>query len=304
MQLGSRPRMQIQLRQLRHVAPELSLQVQFRLRLRRRLHLRPQIVQVDRHPVPVVRRQILHLRLQIARRQVKRNRPVVHDSQSVHQLHFLRLQIQQRVLERGRTRARMLRNRLVRLPVLIDDQVHMRLFHPQQVQPDMRGNSGPTRMRKEAENLHPDEDPIGRDIRHLPRPFEPMDHQPIRLDRQMPKVERDLPQVDLPPGRILEHTHDFLANAPLEVSSRRVPRGSRQHDQDQRQQSADRPRRNLADVDPAHMEPSPLLLRQPRLLGTHGATSPGFMICTVPCARRLFNQSCSSLLTLCCSRTS
>ena len=131
----------------------------------------------------------MHLRIQIPRRQIERNRAIVQQRNTIRHHHLLRLQIQQRIGHRRLARVRMLRLRLIRLPILIDDQMKLRMVNPQIVQPDMRLPLPLPPNTKEVQKLQPKLNLVRRQIRSLARPLQPMNHQPIGFDRQMPQVE-------------------------------------------------------------------------------------------------------------------
>ena len=216
----------------------------------------------------------------------------------------------------------MLRHRLVRLAVLVDDQVDLRLLHPQQAQPDMRGQR---RCRpcaaEEADDLHPHLDLVRRKIRRFARPFEPVDHQPVHLDRQVPQVEAQ--SAPARPGRRSRLPARRRLPCPRAAGSRpsssttrsrgtpRLPaaagrRWSRRHHARSClpcQASWRWRNRRLGSgrvglLVRAHFGPSVEGCAEP-----DGAL-PGSSIRTLPCARSAFSQSSSSPVTCCCSRIS
>jgi len=64
--------------QQRHVPTQLRLQVQRRLRLFLLGHLRPQVLQIDRHPIAIVRRNVMPLGTQLPRRDELTDREILH----------------------------------------------------------------------------------------------------------------------------------------------------------------------------------------------------------------------------------
>src|ERR1700679_437806 len=133
-----------------------------------------------------------------------------------------------------------------------------------------------------------------------------MNHQPIRLDREMPQAEGDVLQLHATARRVLERAHHLTAYAPLKIRSPRVPRRSNGHQSQQRNQ-----RQNTPPKDTQHSA-APLWSRWRRCIWrrvchdvfAHGASSPGCSTTTLPCARKLCSQSSNSFDTRCCSSTS
>ena len=123
--------------ELRHVAPHLGFQVKTGLHLRFLLYLRPKIAKVDRCAVPIGCRKIFHLRVQIGGGQVERDGTIVQKRDAMHQFNLLRAQVQQRVQDRLVALRGVLGDGLVGLAALVDDEVNVRLLHPQQVEPDV-----------------------------------------------------------------------------------------------------------------------------------------------------------------------
>src|SRR5258708_3785876 len=117
----------------------------------------------------------------------------------------------------------MLRLRLIRLPVLINNQMELRMLHAQIVQPHMRRDSAAADMREEVEYLHPQQNLIHRKIRSLPRPLKPMNHQPVSLNRKMPEIEADLPQLHSSASCVLQNLNHLFANSSVEVVRPRIP---------------------------------------------------------------------------------
>src|SRR6185437_1395943 len=196
----------------------------------------------------------------------------------------------------------MLGNGLIRVAVLVDDQVKVRLFHTKIVQRNMRLRTFADRVRQERVDAQTQEDLRGGEVRHLTWTFGAMNHQIVRLNGEMPQIERDMAQLDFAAGRILDHADDFFAHPALKVRCRRVPRESKhQHDQQDQNGCAD-PAKGSPHARAPHR-----LLRSARCglrSFAHGASSPGCSTTTLPCARKLFSQSCSRLLTCCCRSTS
>src|SRR5579859_1896265 len=105
----------------------------------------------------------------------------------------------------------MLRHRLVRLAVLIDDEMNLGMLHAQQAQPNVRSQPHTGRMRQEARDLQPYIDLVDGYIGSLIRGFGPMNHEPIDLDCKMPEAEAHLSQLHLPAGRIFKYFDDLAA---------------------------------------------------------------------------------------------
>ena len=314
-----RPRIELQPLQQHCIASQLYSKVQSRLCLRLGLRPRPQIVHPQRNSIAVRRPQIAHLRVQVPRRHIERNRAIVHQRHAIHQLNLPRAQVQQRVRHWFLAHLGMFRRWRVRLAILVHHQVQLRPLHPQQLQPHMRPQPRTRRMREEARNPHPHLDLLGRNIRGLARPLRPMDHQPIHIDLQPPQAELDAAHLHPSAGRVLQHRHNLPPNKPLKVRRRRVP-GNPAHQQNRQRQSASEAPRAC----PRHMPrnaPPPLHRQQflaARLLsvrvwllaiglllvGAHGRSSPGFTIFTLPSARSDVSQSSSSLSTCCCNNIS
>ena len=182
-------RLKVEARQLRHVAAQLHLHVQPRLHLGLRHHARAQIGKIDRDAVAIARGDVVHLCVEILRCGIKRNRAIVYDCEPIRQLNLAGLQIEQCVLHRFGARARVLGNGLIRVAVLVDDQVKVRLFHTQIVQRNMRLRTFADRVRQEGVDAQTQEDLRGREVRHLTWTFGAVDHQIVRLNGEMPQIE-------------------------------------------------------------------------------------------------------------------
>src|SRR5271154_6803433 len=99
----------------------------------------------------------------------------------------------------------MLRLRLIRLSILIHDQMELRMVNAQIAQPHMRRDARPDYMRVEVEQLYPKFNLVHRQIRRLAGPLKPMNYQPVSFDRQMPPVETYLLQLTPPARRIFQN---------------------------------------------------------------------------------------------------
>ena len=286
------------------------------LRLRLLRDLRHQVAQVDRGPIAVRLHQVVHLRVQVVRRQVERDGAIVHLRQPMHQLHILRLQVEQRIHHRLVRLRGLARYGLVGLALLVDDQVHLRLFHPQQIQPDVRGHSAPRDMGQETENLDAHKDLVRGQVRRLARTFEAVHHQPVHFHRQVPEVEVHPADLDPAADRIFERRDQLLAHPPLKVRRTRVVGCAEKQDHQQQRKPAKEPRereRQLAAKGAPAPRPAALVQARRRLrcrcasagicLFAHCATSSGFMMRTDPCAFNERSQSSSSAVTRFCSST-
>src|SRR5207302_7634694 len=142
-----------------------------------------------------------------------------------------------------------------------------------------------------------------------------MDHQPIGFNRKVPQVELDPPQLHAAARSVLQNLHNLPAHPPIEIIRSRIPRERpHQHHQQHHKSNhsprhpAPHPRRQR----PLHRGDLPrdpglellLFLQQFPVQSAHGVTSPCVMICTLPCARSGFSQSCNSAPTSCCNSTS
>ena len=181
--------LKVKARQLRHVAAQLQLHVQPRLHFGLGGHARTKIGKIDGDAVAIARPDVVHICVEVLRRRIERNRAIVHDSKPIRQFHLARLQIEQGILHGLGARAWLPGNRLIRVAVLVDDQMKVRLFHAKIVQRNVRLRALADRVREEGVDAQAQKD-LGRgEIRHLTGALAAMDHQIVGLNRKMPKVE-------------------------------------------------------------------------------------------------------------------
>ncbi len=296
------------------VAAEFQIQVQLGVLKGLFGDLCLQIGEVDVDTVPVGFGQVLHAGVQVLGRDVERNGAVVDEDQAVGKLDLFGLQVQKRVLDGLGAGRSLLRNGLVGLAVLVDDQVRMWLLHPQEVQAYMRLRALADRVAQEAVDFQADEDLRRGEVRRFPRRLGAVDDEVIYLDGKVPQVEANMADIDLAAGRVLEDRLDLAAHAVLEVLGARVPVQAEEHDQYQNGKRDKDPAKETrhAVVGPPQTGRRCGLPRVRRRRNgalwrsevAHGASSPGCRIVMLPCARRLCSQSRSRLDTCCCCNTS
>src|SRR5580700_846823 len=130
-----------------------------------------------------------------------------------------------------------------------------------------------------------------------------MDNQAVDLGRELPDIDADVADIDRAAGRVLQDVGQFAGHAALKVGGRRI---DRERNEEQDETYADDGGCTCDDAE--NVMPGAgggwrldiLALFGIFELFAHGATSPGFMMRTVPWAFRDVSQSFSRLPTRCC----
>ena len=302
-------RVEVQILQLRHVPAKLQVQVEPRLHDRLLDHVRFQVGEIDPDAITIGGRQVLHLRVQILRRCVERNSTVIDQDQTLMEQHLPGLEIQQRILYRFRTGGRVFRLRLIGLAVLVDDQVRMGLIHFEIVQAYARLRTFADRVRDHRVDLQAHKNALCGKVGRLARTFQAVNDQVVHFDREVPKVQRDMAEIHLAAGGVLEHTLHLRADPALKVGGVDVPRKADCKNRNQHDKRKCGPAEKAENVVPSLRRrcrslPATALFGRGRTRGVvHGASSFGCSTVMLPWARRLCSQSRSRLETCCCCRT-
>jgi hypothetical protein len=180
----------------------------------------------------------MHLGVEVLRGEIERNGSIVDDGKPIRQLDLIGLEIEQHILRGSRAGALVLRHRLVGLAILVDDEVNMRLLDAEIIHPNVRLRPHTRDVRDEGIDVHTHEDLVRGEIRRFPWTFRAVNHQPIGLNRKMPKAEREMSKLDASPCSVFKQRNDLGTGTPLKIRRRCVvPEAGKQHDNEQHQRA-------------------------------------------------------------------